>query len=133
MAVGRARTKTTETFLHRSQSLLVGENDGGRANRGGNIESWVNLLCGQPKNKFQQEFQNFRLKKLQKSHVPFQQKKKVRMDGFYTRHQGQKNTPIAMKNIRSAQKQRIGDKHQCCCSSTLSVERYTNSDLFCKS
>ena len=30
MAVGRARTKTTQTFFHRSQSLLVGENDGGR-------------------------------------------------------------------------------------------------------
>ena len=30
MAVGRARTKTTQTFFHRSQSLLVGENDRGR-------------------------------------------------------------------------------------------------------
>ena len=83
MAVGRARTKTTETFLHRSQSLLVGENDGGRAYRGGNIESWSNLLCGQPKNKFQAK------KKLQKSHVPT---KKESTNGWpsITRHQGPK-------------------------------------------
>jgi hypothetical protein len=117
MAVGRARTKTTETFLHRSQSLLVGENDGGRAYRGGNIESWSNLLCGQPKNKFQAK----KIAKISRSN----KKRKYEWMAFYYAAPRPKKTPIAMKNIRSAQKQRIGDKHQCCCSSTLSVERYT--------
>jgi hypothetical protein len=75
---------------------------GGRVNRGGNIESWSNLLCGQPKNKFQ-------AKKIAKiSHFQDFTNKKERTNGAFNYAAPRpKKTPIALKKIRSAQQLRI--------------------------